>query len=316
METGIHRDSIIGQVEHILSFGNHIILAIEQSSRPILSYNIETGQLQRFGWLGRGKNEIISINQIGVYPIENKSAFYLHGNFSETLFVYTLDETAEWELSEAKEMNNFLSFDLDSNSVIGTNKTSDSRYLLNDRRYETLSEFGDYAEFDKIGDVGEGIRFYKYGSCVVNPSLKRCAWFSYYGEACNIIDYSDPKNVKIPHRKVYKSAALHETSWGETSLLANETKMGFISLTGSDKHIMALCGSDGTMKELILANEPHNRSHDICIFDWNGKYVRRLVSDLPMVALSYNKDREELFVVILNEDYYYEVVSLPLKDMI
>ncbi len=307
-ETGFPKD-LIGRPEFMLVLDDYIILSASDEEYTALAYNINTGHFKRVGRKGRGPEEVLNVNQIGVYPDHDKIAFYLHDNLSKKIFVYSIYD-GEVELWKILSMTDFKTFDFDASMTVGVNSDDQSRFLIVDTLRNTKKAFGDYSEYGL--DMKEGAMIYQ-GLCITNDKTKRCAWFSYYGEAFNIIDYSDINNVKIPARGIYQDVITADSA----GALSPETKFGFTSLTGNDRYIISLC-CDKSLKDFMTLNgvaDPRSSNH-LCVFDWDGTYVKHLYSDRPIKCININKKTNELYAVILDEDLLYKVVSYPINSIL
>lgn len=304
---GVPADSI-DNPEFLLSIDNYVILADPGADHTISVYNLETGGFQRTGRKGRAANEILNVNQIGIYPSTDTTAFYIHDNFAQKIFVYML-ESGRCELWKIEEMPRFRTFDFDGHLTIGVNKGQDSRYLLTDSLSGAEVFFGDYSEYDL--PMQQGALMYQ-GFCLVNPQQKRCAWFSFFGEACNMLDYGRVDEPRVFHNKTWQRVVIDQAA--DTPVMSPKTKIGFVSLTGSHERIFALCG-DQTLQKFLTERTDFHLSHDICLFDWNGQYLERWISTPAVRCIGFNESRGELFALIVDQDLNYRVVSLAIDEI-
>ncbi len=231
-----------------------------------------------------------------------KTAFYLYDNFAEKLLIYTITDDV-CELWDIQEIKGFMALLFDDDLAIGTNGVK-SRYLLRDMQTGFDCYFGDTkysAEFcEKVGLA--------MSSPVINRSLKRIAYFSPFGEAYEIMDYSHPHAIKSVFHKIYEGVIYVDAS---NDVLSIETKEGFNGATGSDDNIFVLC-DELTIAERGLSSLANN----ICVLDWGGNYIKRLVYDKAMSCVCFDEEKSELFAVILDDDALYRVVSFPVEEIL
>uniref|UniRef100_UPI003FF0F3BF BF3164 family lipoprotein n=1 Tax=Candidatus Cryptobacteroides bacterium TaxID=3085639 RepID=UPI003FF0F3BF len=85
-----------------------------------------------------------------------------------------------------------------------------------------------------------------------------------------------------------------------------DSKINFISVTSSDNYIYALY--DGNMIQYYIEHKGEVPSGKyICVFDWDGNYVKCYQSRFPIRSLSWNPDDKNLYGCVLADDGEYRI---------
>lgn len=302
-DTGVPTDSI-GNPAAILSIDDYIVLAGYDIEYAISIYNLKTGFFQRVGRMGRGENEIQNVGQLGIYPAQGKTAFFVFDNFVDKLYVYSLEGDV-CELWKSESMIGFAQFVFDGNVAIGPAYTED-RYLIKDFSTGLETSFGDTKYATELRNSTDGTLRHP----VINEEKKLMMCFSPYGEACEMVDFSDRDDIGYPFHRIYMSVV----GSADSEYISVRTKIGFLDAAGNDEYIFALC-SDKTAAELLMTKADPGAANDVCVFDWKGDYVKRLICDNSVKYISVNRARKELFALVI-EDAHYKVVSFPLNEIL
>lgn len=283
----------IGIPEMMVSYGPYVIWSESQTDAPLRIYNIDTRNLMSPLKRGRAANELLNINQL----FTTEEGFAIVDNFKDRVSMYRMSaDTCNHVRDISAE--GFVTVLAVGDMLVGTLKSA-SRYGITDGKGKGITGFGDYSEYGLSVESGSELLA---GQMCVNGHSGRIATFSCYTAAYDIVDYRDTVTVCS---KVLDMSAFDDHGQKYTTMRP-ESKVGFVSLASNDEAIYALY--DG--KELKYYMENHGtrlRGNDICVFDWDGNYIRRLHSEYPVSCMAWNKDRKSLYLYVLDDNGEFRI---------
>ena len=144
------------------------------------------------------------------------------------------------------------------------------------------------------------------GPCTISSEKKRIAWFSVYGDVMEIYDYSDLNNVALVKSHICTLPVFNSSDGS----LGFQTKLSVSSVTSDDNYIYAL------YNERNLEQAAQNRaqaffSKKVLLFDWNGTPRFIVELDRPIKSITYDKKRNMVLCLGLNNDLEYAVFGFP-----
>lgn len=90
---------------------------------------------------------------------------------------------------------------------------------------------------------------------------------------------------------------------GGQVLMGPESKLNFISVSSSETYIYALY--DGKDLNYYMSNQVDSPSgNTICVFDWDGNYVKSVHLDYPVTCIAWNPDDNSLYISVLMDCDY------------
>ena len=124
--------------------------------------------------------------------------------------------------------------------------------------------------------------------------------------AYEIVDYRDTATVCS---KVLEMSSFNDHK-GRYLSMRPDSKTGFISVASNAKYIYTLY--DGKELSYYMSNPGIGlRGHNICVFDWDGNYVFRLHSADPVRCISWNEERQSLYLCVLTDSGEYRFGEIP-----
>lgn len=298
-------DDVILNPTAILNIGDYIVILNHDTEYILTIYNTVNHQLQYLQRIGRGPEELLHVNQIGIYPDSTNMSFYVYDDLKNALFIYRLSQDY-FKLYRIEETGKYNFVALDFDMIVGIPAVDSSRYIIEKPRTNFV-KFGDYSEYEFSEKLIDNTL--SAGYMVTNEYS--FAWFSLYGESYNIFNYQgfdSPKEIK---KVYYTKPAFNQDVFRNQHMviLFVETILGFTSLTSSKEYIYALY-SGKTLKDFMSIREAALAGNNIGVFDWNGNYVKRLYSKDPIVCINYNNKDKKLYALKLNQDMEYEIISI------
>jgi hypothetical protein len=311
-ETGIltelnYPNDSIGKPDFIYSFDDYIILSDPQLDYLLSSYNVINHEFSRFLKKGRGPNESLDVQQINQSIGEN--SFFVKSTFGQDFFIYSLtNDVIDFQQKVAHSGNCISSF-WDKKLIISS-QYGDKRYSVENIEDRQHTEFGNEIAFNNYPQ--NIISHILQGLCTGTTELKRFAWFSIYGEAYEIYDYSNLSGI-VPIKQ-FLGVLPHVDMQQGNPVLSFETKIGIPSVTANDEYIFALY-NEHILKDAITLRDDLFLCNKILIFDWNGNPVKLLQFDKLLRSISYNKQYNILYGVGYDDDSNCKIYSINISSL-
>ncbi|MDR2909960.1 MAG: TolB-like 6-bladed beta-propeller domain-containing protein [Bacteroidales bacterium] len=292
-ELNYPEDSIL-KPDFIYSFGDFILLSEPKSDYLLSSYNIKTKELNRFITKGNGPEELLDVQQIGSF--KNDNTFFAKSTFTENMFVFESVDNKIHKLSATPIPDNIVSLCTDGDLLIYS-KYGDYRYSVYNNSNKSKIEFGDSIVYNNFSQ--NMISRTLQGLCTNSTEKKTIAWFSIYGDAYEIYDYSDLSDIK--NTKQVLSWLPSVTAQREIPVMNTDTKLGVPSVTSSDKYIYALY-SENTLMDAATLQDDVFFCKKILVFDWEGNPVKILQIDKELRSISFNKQQKIIYGIGKDEN--------------
>lgn len=240
---------------------------------------------------GRASGELLNITQILVQDhdfilcdvLKNKAySFVLEG--------HSVDRVNSFDIGT------FSTIAVAGDTIVGIAKHGNYKYESKLLDGNTISKFGNYSFYGL--DVETGCSLLR-GHICINDALGRTAVFGYCAGAYEIADYR--------RHKIVRSEKLEDFSFdgkvGGQVLMGPESKLNFISVSSSETYIYALY--DGKDLNYYMSNQVDSPSgNTICVFDWDGNYVKSVHLDYPVTCIAWNPDDNSLYISVLMDCDY------------
>ncbi len=294
---GIPADSI-GDFSLMAACSDYILWSEESNDRPLAVYDIADNGIYRPLKKGRAHGELLNINQL----ISGDGGFAIADNYKNVLSFYEIGnaDTAFVPKSEV-DISDFSTVAVAGDTIVGILSTGTGRYGI--RHKDTIKTFGDYSAYGIEDKAGWGLL---QGHVCLNGRLGRLACFSYYTAAYEIVDYRDMSVVSSTVLEMSR----YDNNGGQYVTMRPESKVGFIAVTANDGNIFALY--DGTELSYYMSHRGMRpRGYDLLVFDWDGKYVERLHSCMPIAGIAWNESAQALFMCVVNDGGEYSLGRLP-----
>jgi len=282
----------IGQPDFILSVGDFIVLSEPKFKSLISVFNLKTNRMYKTLPKGIGPDEMPDIMQMGML---NNDEFFVRSTHSKEFFIYSsVDSFSSVHKKHIVPPNSGTSY-WSENLILSTN-TGEKRYSAYDMTKNIQSEFGEDLPFNDFSQTT--VSQLLFGMSIGSDELKRYAWFSMYGEAFEIYNYSNPLEIKL----VKQTVGILPIIVSESMAFSLDSKLGFPSITTNDSYIFALY-SENTLKDAIEKRDEIFYCNVILIYDWDGNPVKKLLLDKPVRSISFNKKHNMIYCVGLDNDF-------------
>lgn len=286
-------DSIL-KPDFIYSFDDFIILSEPQSDYLLSLYNIQTKDFYRCINKGNGPDELPDIQQIGLF--NSHDAFFVKSTFAEKIFTFKSIDNRIDTLSAISIPDNLVSLFVDDDLLISS-QYGNKRYSIYNYKNKSGIEFGESIPYNNFSQ--ENVSHILQGLCTGSIEKKRIAWFSIYGDAYEIYDYSAPGNIKTI-KQVLTLLPVSVMQSGTPSMDA-KTKLGVPSVTSSDKYIYALY-NENTLFDAASLRDDVFFSKKILVIDWDGNPVKLIHTDKELRSISFNRQQNILYGIGKDEN--------------
>ncbi|MDR0510965.1 MAG: TolB-like 6-bladed beta-propeller domain-containing protein [Rikenellaceae bacterium] len=165
----------------------------------------------------------------------------------------------------------------------------EERFTVYDMANESSLAFGDSIATDNCPpEHAFGII---QGLCFGNPKQKRYVWASMWGEIVEIYDYETTGKIKTVANIKGRMPVLNNSSAQPT--LSVNTKIGVVSITGSDKYVYMLY-NDNTLMNSFVKKKDVLLCNKILVYDWDGIPQKILTFKPKISSISYNEKYKRL----------------------
>ena len=289
----------ISDPEMMVAFGEYLLWVDNQLASPVRIFDGSTGEISSPVQTGRASNEMLDVQEV----LRTEAGFALEDTFKKRLYFYQKDTVSGiWEQSASTDVSEFCWVSIAGDTVVGQLMDGTGRYGVKSPGQE-IQRFGDYSQYGLDNASGWGLMM---GHSAVNAVSGRYAVFSCYTGAYEIVDYRDTATVCS---KVLEMSSFNDHK-GRYLSMRPDSKTGFISVASNTKYIYALY--DGKELSYYMSNPGIGlRGHDICVFDWDGNYVFRLHSADPVRCISWNEERQSLYLCVLTDSGEYRFGEIP-----
>lgn len=199
-------------------------------------------------------------------------------------------------------------------------------YSLSDNiRFKILKESGEIIRYNILPPVNSNLdnnpitkaNVLNYGcSRAIKPDNSMFVTGSYIGAILELFhldgDKISPASVVYIYPPVYRE----NTSNNDAISWISDTIIGFDCIRVTDNYIYTLLsGVKG--ENLISGQGDRLMSTEITIFDWEGKPIRRIKTDMQMMTFDIDENNKTGYAVALNpEDFSFNLISFPLSHLL
>lgn len=305
----------LGNPDFMHAANGHLIFVEPRNEKLLTVYDPTRGTVARMLPKGKADNEFLNVHQIGAYPSDSGTSFFVFDNFSSKVFIYSLSDgrfTQCRKFNAPDDLNSF-SF-LSPDNMLGCAKDS-SRYMRVDTSGRVKDRFGDYAAFKLTVPVGSGLLQGLSLAIPMADGKERYAWFSFYGTGFQIID-SGPDSCRIIADKMYEMPEFEvlSASGGSYPVFGLQTEIGYPAITTDGKYIYALY-SGHTLGEIMQNRDIGWRSRTICVYDWEGNPRLLIHSDSDLKTLAYDDASGRLYALNMTDAGLYRLVYLDMTEV-
>lgn len=288
-------ENTINNPEMLCTGGNLIVWSESSGDFPVRIYDMISSNVISCIRKGRADNEILNVNQLAMSGADR---FSVSDIFKKRMTEYLVKNDTCFQVRTVP-IQEYSTVCAVGDTLIGVLPKGDARYCIKTLSGEILREFGDYSSFGMNNEVGRSLM---QGHLQVNRSLGRMAQFCYYTGAYEIIDY---RKDSVVYAKMLDESSFDDNGQRIASMRP-DSKINFISVTSSDNYIYALY--DGNMIQYYIEHKGEVPSGKyICVFDWDGNYVKCYQSRFPIRSLSWNPDDKNLYACVLADDGEYRI---------
>lgn len=288
----------IGAPIFIHTVKNTIIIVEPRKDYLLSAYNLSMKRYYNFLSKGRGPREMLDIQQIS--NTENENEFFVLDTHTKKVFTYSYRDSSLFIENELFVPKETVTFCCDTNLFIGTLSGSEHRFFLQRNNIDSICYFGDEINVRNLSN--NLITQILSGFCHNSLKQKRIAWFSMYGDAFEIYDYTNPDNITLIHKTIGGLPNFtSEFIRGEKRpVLSGNTKLGITSLTGNDSYIFALYNGN-LLKEASVLKDNIFYGDKILIYDWNGTPYKMLILNEKVKAINYCYENNALYAIGCDE---------------
>jgi hypothetical protein len=282
----------IGHADFIFSHGDYIILSEPKLNYLISLYNMETNAFTRFLFKGTGPNELVDVQQIGLY--EKDSLFFVKSTFSKDIFVYNFNNISLLIQEQVPGEN--VSFFFDNNKVI-CSQYGKKRFSLHDIQNNSIVEFGDSIIIENCHpDI---VSHVLQGLCAGNAESKRIVWASIYGDIFEIYDYKNPSSIRTI---ISMKGVLPIMKNAQNQLVFSvDSKIGVVSIAVTNKYIYMLY-NENKIKDVQDKKDDILLCNKILVYDWDGTPQKILEANKFIKSISYNEKHTKIFCIGYDDD--------------
>lgn len=286
----IPQDSIV--LPEIIATCDDYVIWSEKKGNCLLKISDCEGNILSSGIKkGRALDELLNITQILIH----NRGFIVCDVFKKKAYSFSLEKNLVIK-DKSFDIDAFSTIAVSGDTIVGVAKHGKCKYESKLIGGKTISKFGDYSYYGLNTEIGCGLL---QGHICINEVKGRIACFSYYAGAYEIADY---RCHKIVRSEKLEDFSFDGNSGGQV-LMGPESKLNFISTVSSENFIYALY--DGKDLKYYMMNRGDSPSgHNICVFDWNGNYVKCIKLDVPVTSISWNHDDKRLYVSVLVDGHY------------
>lgn len=288
----------IGSPSYILCTKDYIILVEPKLEYLLSAYHTKKHTFSRFLSKGRGPDEMIDIQQINSC-IQSDNDFCVMHTFGNMSFIFSPTDSTYQIVKKISLPENSSTFALDNNLIIGVLCKSEKHFYLKGPD-STLTYFGDFPQISNLSP--QLISELTDGHCINSPKNKRFVWFSIYGDAFEIYDYSNIKNPVLVHQQIamLPTFSIQNIRDEDHVAFSQETKVGVVSLASSNKYIFALYNQN-TFKDIPKLKDDIFFSQQILIYDWEGQAIKILNLNEKVKAISFDETTNSLYGIACDE---------------
>lgn len=289
----------IGSPSHIHVTKDYIILVEPKLEQLLSAYHKHTHTFSRFLSKGRGPNEMIDIQQINPW-IQTDNAFCVLHTFGNTSFVLSPQDSTYQITQKIYLPENSSTFACDSNLFIGVLYGKKNHFYLKNSD-STFVHFGNFPQINNLSPAI--ISELMDGYCINSPKNKKFAWFSIYGDAFEIYDYSDVSNPilitqNISTLPIFSVKKIRDE---EHAVFSQETKIGVVSITSNNKYIFALYNKN-TLKDIAKLKDDIFFSNQILVYNWDGSPIKILNLNENVKAISFDETNNSLLCIACDDN--------------
>lgn len=301
----------LGNPVAIMSIRNCVLFSEPKLSHLMMSYDLKRKSITRFLPKGQGIKEAIDIQTLGKGPYPN--SIYALDVLSQSIFLFSLKGDKIQILGKDSIMPDaqFASVAYDRDLVFFLTIGTPNRFSL---------RLGDH--FMNVGEnlcianiPSEVVSRTLQGPCCLSSKRKRIVWFSIYGDAMEIYDYSNLNKIKVITSKLISPPVFDMAGGRNNGALDRKTKLSVASVTSDDDYIYALYNGH-VLEDAVGSRDDILLSNKLLVFDWEGTPCMAIKLDRPIKSITYDKKEHLILALGLNEKKDFALYSFPIKKYI
>lgn len=288
-------NSVLLKPKNVVFSRNYIYVLEENNDTLITQYNKNDFVTKKFVTKGQAENEVVRVDAMGVN--ENDDLFVFDG-VQKKIIVFDINGSYRLQRVNVNASNIVFS----GTSYISQNICEDSddgnghfSYIDNDNN-DTIS-------FAPLKDTSLSTMTLSYilqGVMTVNNEKRMFFWSNSMGDYYEIYDYSDIHDIT---NVITQKISIPDTN-GDTPVMTLNNHLGILSVASDNEYVYALY-SGRTLEELLENNFDKDKaliSNTILVYDWNGRPVRKIISNKQLSQLCYDKYDQILYAIEINEN--------------
>ncbi len=265
-------------------------------SKPmILIYDLESKIFYKgFGKEGKGPNEFINIRGIFV----NNNNLWVYDKTQTKFKIYRIDDILykskpEPKLIKKLNMNEGWIWKLNiiKNKIVTTGAFIDYRLVFYNFDLEPIKKIGEFPE--NTSEKNKFIHF-QTTNIVKNPKKELFSFANLHNDMFEIYNYNGELLKTICGPDIFKFSWL-------TGRQFKNTIFTYSRLGATSNHIYAVySGLKMNNKKDWLSV----RGKNIFVFDWDGKPVKKIVTDFHILSIIASEKRKELYMIYFDGEYF------------
>ena len=187
--------------------------------------------------------------------------------------------------------------------LLDKEETNTKRYALFDCAGKYVKSFGDFPN-DGNDSGGKSKTFAYQGYMVYNSVLDRLATVAASGAIFELYQIDTiPMLIKRYH-DIYPIYIDDSRSGRNGIKHGKENVIGYTDIYATDRYIYTLYSGKKLNQHTNTRMLDTMLSNDILVYDWSGKCICRLVTDIKLFNICVTNDDKELIVLGWDDDYH------------
>lgn len=261
------------------------------------------------------KDSILSFSQTGEGPDENIMPRLMQKKDKSNVIILDIQKKQIITKSLSKSISSIVNLEYMFLSAIQTKhgyvvsglldkeETNTKRYALFDCAGKYVKSFGDFPN-DGNDSGGKSKTFAYQGYMVYNSVLDRLATVAASGAIFELYQIDTiPMLIKRYH-DIYPIYIDDSRSGRNGIKHGKENVIGYTDIYATDRYIYTLYSGKKLNQHTNTRMLDTMLSNDILVYDWSGKCICRLVTDIKLFNICATNDDKELIVLGWDDDYH------------
>lgn len=197
--------------------------------------------------------------------------------------------------------------------LMDRNANDDKRYAILNSKGEYIKSFGDFPN-DNI-DGGVKSKVFAYQDFIVyNPVLNRFATVCFSGAIFELYQMDTIPYIIKSYHDIYP-VYINDSGPGYNSIKhGKDNIMGYTDIYATNRYIYTLYSGKKLSKHSNEGMMDAKLTNNILVYDWEGKCVCRLVTDVKLSNLCITDNDQELIALGWENDFY--LYSFDLSNIV